>query len=33
MCTAAERLRQLAFHEGEECVVEIDGQSVCKVAV
>ena len=33
MCAAAERLRQLAFHEGEECVVDIDGQSVCKVAV
>ena len=33
MCEAAERLRQLASHEDEECVVEIDGQSVCKVAV
>ena len=33
MCAAAERLRQLAFHKGEECVIEIDGQSVCKVAV
>ena len=33
MCAAAARLRQLAFHEGEECVVDIDGQSVCKVAV
>ena len=33
MCAAAERLRQLAFHEGKECVVDIDGQSVCKVAV
>lgn len=22
-----------SFHEGKECVVDIDGQSVCKVAV
>lgn len=33
MCKAAERLSQLAYNEGEESMVDIDGHSIAEVAV